>query len=504
MTAVIPTTAILAMMTKKKSRVSIKRIFTALAAVLLLGGCASDITESSVASADPPQTSVQPEYASRLFDDSYVHTIDLQVQDWGRFIETAAEEEYIPCDVVIDGETFSQVGLRTKGNNSLRKTGEYGLCRYSLKLEFDQYLSDGNYYGLDKFSLDSAFQDNSYMKTFLAYDMMSSMGVPSPLCSYVWVTLNGTDWGLFLALEEPEESFADRCFGEDHGQLYKPDYRSLNAENADVDLRYVDDSPLSYDNIFRKAKFDITRSDQQRLIEALRILSTGENLETAVNIDEVMRYFAVQVFVINLDSYIGPTGHNYFLYEENGVLSMLPWDYNLAFGTYCLGMSDPITDPNVLINYPVNTPWEGDVMLERPMFHKLMQNDGAYALYHEYLRQFTAEYVENGRCEEFIRETAEMISPYVERDPTAFCTYEDHLTAVETLVDVCTLRSESISGQLDGLYPITIAEREKNPSAGVDAAALDLQSLGDFDDMENALERQTAALEAVLNVQQTE
>ena len=30
----------------------------------------------------------------------------------------------------------------------------------------------------------------------------------------------------------------------------------------------------------------------------------------------------------------GHTGHNYFLYEENGVLSILPWDYNLAFGTY--------------------------------------------------------------------------------------------------------------------------------------------------------------------------
>ena len=40
---------------------------------------------------------------------------------------------------------------------------------------------------------------------------------------------------------------------------------------------------------------------------------------------------------MNWDSYLGHTGHNYFLYEENGVLSILPWDYNLAFGTYALG-----------------------------------------------------------------------------------------------------------------------------------------------------------------------
>ena len=67
----------------------------------------------------------------------------------------------------IDGETFRQVGIRAKGNNSLRLTEEYGLSRYSLKLEFDQFLDGGNYYGLDKLSLDASFQDNSYLKTYI-------------------------------------------------------------------------------------------------------------------------------------------------------------------------------------------------------------------------------------------------------------------------------------------------------------------------------------------------
>ena len=57
--------------------------------------------------------------------------------------------------------------------------------------------------------------------------------------SYVWVTVNGEDWGLFLAVEEPEEAFARRNYGADHGKLYKPDYRSLEAENRDVALQYT-------------------------------------------------------------------------------------------------------------------------------------------------------------------------------------------------------------------------------------------------------------------------
>ena len=323
------------------------------------------------------------------------------------------------------------------------------------------------------------------------------MGVPAPLCSFVWVTVNGSPWGLFLAIEEPEESFARRNFGADHGALYKPDYTSLRAENADVALRYVDDDPESYPNIFDNAKFKVDAADQERLIEALRILSAGENLEAAVNVDEVLRYFAVQVFVMNWDSYLGHTGHNYFLYEEDGVLSILPWDYNLAFGTYALGMTDPIRDPDVLINWPVNTPARGETMLNRPLYHNLMKNNQYFARYHAYFDQLLTAYFESGRYEAVIRQAQARIAPYAEADPTAFCSYEDHRLAVDTLLEVCRLRAESVRGQLEGHYPITLAQQADHPGAGVDASHVDLRALGDFQDLENAKARQDAALAAV-------
>lgn len=123
-----------------------------------------------------PKASANPGYVNRLFDDSRVHTVDIRIADWGAFIGNAGKEEYAACSVEIDGEEFHNIGLRAKGNNSLRLTEEYGLSRYSLKLEFDQYVDGGNYYGLDKFSLDASFQDNSYLKTYIAYDMMTFMG----------------------------------------------------------------------------------------------------------------------------------------------------------------------------------------------------------------------------------------------------------------------------------------------------------------------------------------
>ena len=454
----------------------------ALAAILTL----LLIAAAGTAQNDIAGSASLPDYAARLFDSSRVHTIDIRLEDWEGFLQNAQKEEYVSCTLVIDGEEFSQVGLRAKGNNSLRLTGEYGLDRCSLKAEFDHFLEGGNYHGLDKFSLDASFQDNSCLKTFLVYDMMDFMEVPAPLCSYAQVTVNGEPWGLFLAVEEPEEAFVQRCFGSLEGNLYKPDYRSLNAENADLALQYIDDDPESYPNIFDNAKLPASEADKKRLIRSLKILSSGTDPAKAVNVEETLRYFTVQVFVMNWDSYLGHTGHNYYLYEKDGRITILPWDYNLAFGTYALGMTDPIRDPDILINYPVNTPAPGEIMRNRPLYHNLMKNNDYFARYHALFDGLLSGYFENGRFETVLRRTQRMIDPYVKQDPTAFCSYEDHLLAVDTLEEICLLRAESVRGQLDGTIPATIRGQQEQPDRKVDASHVRIADLGDFADLEQA------------------
>lgn len=427
--------------------------------------------------------SSNPAYMELLFDDGRVHEVDILVDDWDAFIAQAPEEEYVECDISIDGEVVESVGLRAKGNNSRRLVEEYGLERYSLKVEIDHFVDGATYRGLDKFSLDAAFQDNSYMKTRLAFGMMEHMGVPTPASSYAWVTVNGEPWGLFLAVEEPEEAFAQRNFGPDHGLLYKPDYKSLEDENADVHLRYVGDDVALYDNIFRTAKFDIDEADKRRLVDALEVLSSGQGLDTAVNVEEVLRYFVVQTFVVNMDSYLGRTGHNYFLYEKDGVLSMIPWDYNLAFATYSLGMPDPVNDAELYVNYPIDTPAEGEVMFDRPLYHNVMKVDEYFQRYHELYDGFIADYIESGRLEAEIEQTRRMIAPYVEKDPTAFCSYEDFELAVDTIRQFCLLRAESVRGQLDGAIPSTIAGQQENPDARVDASNVWIPDMGEIADL---------------------
>ena len=122
------------------------------------------------------QATVDIGYES-LFSQETVHTIDIEIGDWDSFIAAASAEEYVECSVTIDGEKLSNVGIRAKGNTSLSSVSSLDSEKYSFKIEFDHYVKGRLYNGLDKLSLNNLIQDATMMKDYLAYTLMSKMGV---------------------------------------------------------------------------------------------------------------------------------------------------------------------------------------------------------------------------------------------------------------------------------------------------------------------------------------
>lgn len=542
---------------------------------------------------------VEPAYVARLFDTARVHTLDIVAEStsWDNMIANATAEEYIACNVVIDGDSVKNVGIRPKGNSSLTTIASSESDRYSFKIEFDHYATGQTYYGLDKLALNNIAQDNTYLKDYISYQMMTYFGADAPLCSFIYITVNGEDWGLYLAAEGIEDAFVDRMYGSDYGKLYKPDSMSMGGGNGDggnnmgnmmgnmpdisdwqdmqgtdsgtnetpgqfpgrnrqaadssdgqstggfdaemppdipedmealfsgiggmgggmnmgsndVALVYTDDEYDSYSNIFDNAKFDITDADKDRLISSIKQLNEGENLEEVVKIDEVLRYFVVHNFVLNFDSYTGSMMHNYYLYEENGQLSMIAWDYNLAFGGFGVGggmqmafpgtvtegdvqggseigaageavaadsMAGGADEATTLVNYPIDTPVSGANMEDRPLLNQLLRNETYLEQYHALFREFITSYFDSGQFTAMVTGTIDLISPYVEKDPTAFCTYEEFQTAAETLTEFCMLRAESITAQLDGAIPATSDGQAADSSKFVDASSIDLSTMG--------------------------
>ena len=167
--------------------------------------------------------------------------------------------------------------------------------------------------------------------------------------------------------------------------------------------------------------------------------------------------------------------HNYYLLEEDGVLSMLPWDYNLAFGAF-VNSGQGMTDATSIINYGIDSPLSGTTEEERPMWNWIASNEEYLEKYHLIYDELLENYFESGEFEQEITRVYEMIKPYVEKDTSAFYSVEEFESAYETLKEFCLLRSESIRLQLNGeLATITTEQNEENM---VDASQINIQDMG--------------------------
>lgn len=467
-------------------------------------------------------------YEKSLFGTDAVLSVDIRMDEdaFQEMIADASGETYVSCDVEVNGTTYYNVGIRPKGNSSLTQVIDSGSERFSFKLEFDHYVKGQSLYGLDKLILNNNIGDATSMKEYISYTMFQYMGVPSSLCSYAEVSVNGEYFGLYLALEGMEESFVERNYGSISGALYKPESMEMGGGKNDfpaggkpqggfpngrkgvtggavrmpggadapaggfsqgrqevsrsavsapegADLVYTGDDLENYSSIFDNAVLDSTDTQEKRIVEALGKLSKGEDLEEYFNIDEILRYFAVNAVTVNLDSYLGTMTHNYYLYlDEDDRISILPWDFNLAFGGFQSGSTSSY------VNFPIDTLIFGADRSERPLIDKILSVEKYKEQYHVYLKQLT-DYIENGSLKIAMTKADQLIREDVKADPTAFFSYEEYQKAWPVLLKVCELRTQSIKGQLDGTIPSTEEGQEEDSGDLVDCTGINVHDMGE-------------------------
>ncbi len=475
-----------------------------------------------------PCSAAQRVKYTSLFEEASVMEIDFRVDEdlWQQMMDHAMEKQVICCNAVVDGETYYSVGVNCKGNSSLA-AAENG--RYSLRVTFDEYVHQQSLWGLDKILLNNMTCDPTYIKEYLSYKLFEAMGVPAPLCRFVHVTVNGNDYALMLAVEAVEDDFEARSFGTEEGQLYKVETMDMNgralrsfiisqerqrrgvgqgfwedfsdrsrptvpAETPDpaagdgtggaggtdggirpngADLKYVDGREQSYSAIFNGAEAPYTTVDAARLIECIRVLNEGTDEEIAecFDVEEILRYFAVNTFLVNTDHYTGGNLHNYYIYEYRGKVSILPWDYNLSFGAFLS------SDASGFVNFPIDTPVDGAEMEDRPLISRLLANETWRNMYHGFLEQVLS-FVEGGAFEDRTDQIRTLLSPYVAAETNPFYSYDAFEEAVDELTELVKLRIESVRGQLDGTIPSTRQGQGGAPELLVDCTGRDLSAAG--------------------------
>lgn len=472
-----------------------------------------------------------------VLDKNSITSIDIKIKesDWKWLLENATKEEYKTADVTINGETFNNVGIRPKGNSSLTSVANDSTTdRYSIKIDFGQYVDGQTYHGIRKLVLNNNISDATYMKEAISYDIYNFLGIATPEYSYTDIKINGSDWGLYLGVEVIDERFIEKNYGEVSGNLYKPETMNMggnkgnngeiqrpemdgnmpemggeppsmdgnvpkmdeappamneddpnmiqnqnvsredgdnggapkmgNKDSQGADLKYIDDDIDSYSILRDSAVFkNTTDKDFKNIIDLMESLKTGKNIENYLNVDEVLKYFAVNTFLVNLDSYSGGMYHNYYLYEKDGVSEILPWDLNMSFGGFS------VKDGEKAINFPIDSPVTGNLE-DAPLIGKLLENGDYKEIYHKYLKQISDNYFSSGTFNNRVTQINKLISNYVKKDATAFYSYEEYKTGVSELLTFGKDRTKSVQAQLNG--------EQSSTEYGNIATTLNLPSLG--------------------------
>ncbi len=465
----------------------------ALALASLTVGCgASETADTGAAPASDGYLDLLADRYDDLFPDDRVLTVRVVMNDSDleALAANVTAKEYYQADIWIDDELVQDVAVRTKGSSSLSQAASSATLRAGLKVDFNFFNSARTYHGIKKLCYSNGFSDPTLMKEFLSYEVMASMGIPTPRACFVDLWVNDTHLGVYTQVEAVDARFVDDNFADGNGNLYKPEIaagkldwteaevvaqaagadasaagatawattttsESFNLGGGDLEEiieRLGDDAGwipgrletpeegettvtsvgwaggiapgrggggfMNFSSDYLTSvglKTNEDKADHSRLYDLLETINSdpgevsADDLDDVLDVDEVLRYLAVSTSLVHLDNYTG-MGHNYYLYEDGGRFSIIPWDLNMSFGGFDSGLGE-----DALIDFFIDEPTSASVD-QYPLVQQLIAEPEYMEIYHEYLEELVEGPFSVERMTARIAEIADLIRPYVEKD----------------------------------------------------------------------------------------
>lgn len=442
---------------------------------------------------------------AKLFNKETIQDVKISIDEnnWNYLLQNAIDKPTVlASSVSIGDDTVKYVGIKTKGNLTLKEVWNSSSDRFSFTINFGKYINTNNgyidkqnLYGLRKVALNNIYGDATVMKEYLSYELMTKMGIPTPEYSLINLYINDEFYGVYMMVESIDSSLTQRTLGEKSDYLVKPESSGGDLIYDNSLDEYINDdgefdfSSIIYDNsgniIYPNDKSNslykyngLWENDEDtfedivdmlptifKWMKTLNELNNTNNpntddyklaLEEIIDVDSLIRYFAVNTYLVNLDSYQSEKMQNYALYiNETGRATIIPWDYNYSFGVYGLGSASDV------INFDIYNPVINTTLKDRPLLNVILQNDEYKALYEKYLNDITIIASEGGITSDgdtyeennfatILNKYNKLLNNIYGNDPTAFYTLDEYNKATTSLKELIEQRSEAVLNQLNG------------------------------------------------------
>ena len=355
---------------------------------------------------------------------------------------------FVPADITYQDKESYRVGVRFKGNSSLKSSWRQGIMKLSFKLDFDEFedeypqIDDQRFYGFKQLSLKNNYGDNSMMRERVASDVFRNYNMVVSHTAFYTVYVDygegPTYFGLYTLVEEVDDTVIETQFSDDNGNLYKPDgdaasFAAGTFNEGEFDKQTNEDE-ADYSDV--KLLLDILHDSKRTTNpEDWRL-----ELETVLDVDVFLKYLAVNTVIQNWDTY-GRMTHNYFLYNnpDNNKLTWIPWDNNEALQYGKMGGSLPLN-------------FSGLNSSEWPLIGYLYQDSYYRGLYDAYVKEVSEGPFSVAAMQSIYSNYSSMIRPYATTETSGY-SFLNSSTEFESAVDALNShvvsRTSAVSSYLD-------------------------------------------------------
>ena len=205
------------------------------------------------------------------------------------------------------------VGVRQKGSYTRR------FEKLSMKIKFDAFVEGQTFMGLKRLTLNAMMQDFSMLHETVAYKLYRSAGIPAPRTGYARVKLDGAYLGLYVNVESIDKTMLKRWF-KNTGHVYSGPVKCDLVPGKNCYTASIGDI---------KDKKDLIRYES---IHKLAGAEWWRKFKKYSNVEQVLRYIAVDIFLSNWDGYTSFNHNNHFVhFDKDGTMTLIPWGVDQTF-----------------------------------------------------------------------------------------------------------------------------------------------------------------------------
>ena len=280
----------------------------------------------------PAREPVLAQTSADLFDPLRLHDVQLFLhpKDLALLRQNYLLNTFYPATLQWGSVRIRDVAVRSRGLGSRNQN------KMGIEVDFDRYVVGRTFLGQSSLVLDNIIQDPTKMREAIALALFDRVGMPQSRYAYARMSINGEYQGLYALVEAIAPEFLGRVYQDPGGHLYEYkwlyEYRFGDLGN-DLNVYATLFEPRSH----RLDPAETLYGPLRDLIHAANYTPDdawrGE-MEQRLNLDQIVRYVAVEAYSGENDGILGNWGtNNYYWYRPSNSTrhQVIAWDRDLAF-----------------------------------------------------------------------------------------------------------------------------------------------------------------------------